>query len=310
MTMECENTIPSASAAFFESLQKRAKRERLPVSVSFEVTSQCNLRCRHCYLGPPEGNGRGELNTAEACTIVDKIAEAECLCLLITGGEPLLRPDFGEIHRHAKERGLAVRVFTNGTRVDDVVAQLFREYPPLEVEITLYGSTPEMYQAVTGSEGGYSRCLAGIRRLLKGGVRVKLKTVLMRQNQAGLPDMRALADRLGVPFRFGTVVFPTLGGDHGPLACRLSPEATVVAESHFPARPLAQQNDPIPPPLSAPERENLFSCGAGRTSFAVDATGTMTPCLLMRGVRYDLLHGTFEEGWRRMEAVCGVTGRC
>ena len=302
--MECEQESPSASAAFFESLMARAKEERLPISASFEVTSRCNLRCLHCYLGPPEGNSKTELNTAEACSIVDKIAEAGCLLLLFTGGEPLLRPDFEQVYRHAKERGLVVRVFTNGTRVEDDVVQLFREYPPLEVEITLYGSTPEMYQEVTGSANGYSRCLAGIHRLLKGGVRVKLKTVLMRPNHAGLPAMKALADRLGVPFRFDTVVFPMRDGDHGPLACRLSPEAAVVAETHFPTRPLAQQNAPVRPPLSPPEREKLFLCGAGRTSFAVDPTGTMTPCLLMRRIEYDLLHGTFVEGWRRMEAVC------
>jgi radical SAM protein with 4Fe4S-binding SPASM domain len=244
------------------------------------------------------------LNTAEACSIIDKIAEAGCLFLLITGGEPLLRPDFGHIYRQARECGLAVRVFTNGTRVKDDVVQLFREYPPLEVEITLYGSTPEMYQEVTGSENGYSQCLAGIHRLLNAGVRLKLKTVLMRQNQAGLPAMKALADRLGVPFRFDTVVVPTRDGDHGPLACRLPPEAAVVAETQFPTRTSAQSSDPIPQPLSPLARENLFLCGAARTSFAVDPSGKMTPCLLMRGIEYDLLHGTLEEGWRRMEAVC------
>lgn len=306
MTTESENTIPSGSAAFFESLMARAKRERLPIAASFEVTSRCNLRCRHCYLGTPEGNGKRELNTAEACSIVDKVVEAGCLILLITGGEPLLRPDFGDLYRHAKERGLAVRVFTNGTRVEEDVVRLFREYPPLEVEITLHGSTPEMYQEVTGSENGNSRCIEGIHRLLNGGVRVKLKTVLMRQNQAGLPAMKALADRLGVPFRFDTVVFPTLDADQGPLACRLSPAAAVVAETQFPTRTSVQPSDPIPQPLSPPEQEHLFLCGAGRTAFAVDPTGTMTPCLLMRGIEYDLLHGTFEEGWRRMEAVRGM----
>ena len=300
--MKGEHPILSGSTAFFEALMARAKQERFPVSASFEVTSRCNQRCLHCYLGASEGNGPKELDTAQACSIVDKIAQAGCLILLITGGEPMLRPDFGELYRHAKERGLAVRVFTNGTRVDDDVVQLFRNYPPLEVEITLYGSTPEMSQAVTGSDTGYARCQEGIQRLLDHGVRVKLKTVVLHQNHTGLPAMKAQAERLGVPFRFDPVIFPTLEGDQGPLACRLSPAAAVLAETESSTR--SSEPPRVPPPLAPDARENLFACGAGRTSFAVDSAGVMTPCLLMRGIKYDLVRGAFDEGWSQMEAVC------
>ncbi|MEI7731595.1 MAG: radical SAM protein [Verrucomicrobiota bacterium] len=304
--MECEHEIPAASAAFFESLKARAHKERLPLSASFEVTTRCNLRCCHCYLGDPEGAHQRELNLAEACAVVDKIAGAGCLFLLFTGGEPLLQPDFAKIYRHAKECGLAVRVFTNGTLVEAEMVQLFQAYPPLEVEISLYGATPEMYQQVTGSERNYARCLAGIQRLLDGGVRVKLKTVLMRQNHAGLADMKALADRLGVPFRFDTAIFPTRAGDQRPLDCRLSPAAAAAAENEFRARSASSPDAPRQPQIPSTDLRNLLVCGAGRTTFAVDSTGNMTPCLLMRGPKYDLLRGTFAEGWRQMEPVCQI----
>ena len=195
-----------------------------------------------------------------------------------------------------------MRVFTNGTLITDEIVELFRENPPFEVEITLYGSTPDMYRSVTGSERGYDQCLAGINRLLARGGRVKLKTVVMRHTRPGLAQMKAFAESLGVPFRFDTIVVPTLRGNRDPLVFRLPPDAAALAEHEFrntpPAAPRVAN-----PPLDA---EPLFDCGAARMSFMVDSVGHMRPCTLLQGRRYDLLNGTFAEGWSLMAPLCDI----
>jgi radical SAM protein with 4Fe4S-binding SPASM domain len=310
-TLPTKPPVLAASETFFKGLSARSREARLPLSATFEISPRCNLRCVHCYLGTATGghcsvgaqagaNGP-EMNTAEACSVLDKIAAAGCLSVLMTGGEVMLRRDFPQLYRHARKIGLAVRVFTNGTMITDHILELFRELPPLEVEISLYGSTPEMYQEVTGSERGFQRCREGITRLLAIGVRVKLKTVVMRQTRAGLAEMKAYAESLGVPFRFDTVVMPTLGGNRDPLAFRLSPAEAVAVEREFRPRPM------VPMPVattSPPGGDSLFACGAARMSFMVDGVGEMRPCMLLQGKRYDLLHGTFDEGWRVMEPLC------
>jgi MoaA/NifB/PqqE/SkfB family radical SAM enzyme len=157
-----------------------------------------------------------------------------------------------------------------------------------------------MYRAVTGSERAYHQCLDGINRLLANRVRVKLKTIVMRQTQPGLARMQALARRLDVPFRFTTVVVPTLGGNRNPLDFRLPPEAAAQAEDEFPTARAAAPRTSAPPPNA----DLLFNCGVARLSFMVDSLGRMRPCLLLQGRKYDLLRGTFADGWSRMEPLC------
>ena len=179
--------VQNATREWTEAFRARAARTRTPVSATLELTRRCNLRCVHCYLGDQAEQHRlkdRELAAAAMKAAVSEWAQAGCLYLTLTGGEPLLRPDFPEIYRHARERGLVVTVFTNGTLVTEEIAGLFREFPPRKVEISLYGATAATHDGVTGVPGSHARAWAGIRRLQGAGVRVALKTVLMKSNLA------------------------------------------------------------------------------------------------------------------------------
>jgi MoaA/NifB/PqqE/SkfB family radical SAM enzyme len=168
-----------------------------------EPTFRCNLRCVHCYVNKPAGSAEEkarELTTARLIQVIDEIADAGCLNLLLTGGEVLLRPDFEELYRHALRRGMLVTVYTNGTLVTDRIADLFDRHRPLLVEISLYGMTRATYERVTGVPGSFDRCLDGIRRLVERGVPLKLKTMALSWNAHEVADMQAFAAELGVGF--------------------------------------------------------------------------------------------------------------
>jgi MoaA/NifB/PqqE/SkfB family radical SAM enzyme len=105
--MECPHIPEISYSEFGERLNKQIVAERIPVSGSFELTFRCNLRCAHCYCNLPlndQDTIEKELATEEVFNILDQIAEAGCLWLLITGGEPLLRKDFLEIYTYAKKK--------------------------------------------------------------------------------------------------------------------------------------------------------------------------------------------------------------
>ena len=88
----------------------------------------------HCYVNEPVGDFAvrdRELPLARLKTLVDEMADAGCLTLLLTGGEVLVRPDFPELYLYAIRKGLLVTVFTNGTLVTERIADLFDEYRPL-----------------------------------------------------------------------------------------------------------------------------------------------------------------------------------
>ncbi|HEY7699459.1 MAG TPA: radical SAM protein, partial [Vicinamibacteria bacterium] len=93
---------------------------RVPLSGSLELDLRCNLRCLHCYR---DGEWpKGILDTDEVKSVLDQIAEAGTIWLLLTGGEIFLRPDIFEIYDHARKLGMLVTLFTNGTMITERIA--------------------------------------------------------------------------------------------------------------------------------------------------------------------------------------------
>ncbi len=296
------------SSVFLRHLAGVAAERRVPVSGTIELTERCNLRCVHCYLGSHRYPGRldqsedGEQNELQAerwFELLSEVAEAGCLFLLITGGEPLLRRDFARIYRHARELGMLVTVFTNATLVREEHCALFAELPPSLVEVSVYGATRATYEAVTAVPGSFEKCLAGVRRLLDSGVRVGLKTVVLTTNHHELDAMRGLADELGVPFRFDVIVSGCVDGDPSPLDLRLAPERAVAVELSDETR-LGQWGKHYDRLKGLPRPVGLYGCGAGVSTFYLGSRGSVFPCLMARSVSYDVRSGDFSSGWREV----------
>lgn len=280
-----------------ERLDRQAKDRPLPWFVTLELTERCNLRCVHCYVNRPAGDDevrRKEMALDRWQGILDQMAEAGTLWLLVTGGEPLLRPDFADFYLSAKRRGFHVMLFTNGTLLTPGLADLLAEYPPWQVEVTLYGATAETYERVTGVPGSYARCRQGIDLLLERELNLNLKTMAMTLNAHELDAMRRMADEWGTPFRWDPGVHSRLDGDRRPLACRLSPEEITVLEGKDPRR-MQRWEEVCGLPRLRPDGQRLFVCGAGTGTFHLDPYGGLYPCLTARWLRYDLLQGSVEK---------------
>jgi radical SAM protein with 4Fe4S-binding SPASM domain len=292
-----------------------AEARRIPLQGTIEPTFRCNLACVHCYVNEPAGAAEvraRELDTARLKTLIDEIAEAGCLSLLLTGGEVLLRRDFPEVYRHAITRGLRVTVFTNGTLVTEEIACLFDAHRPRAVEITLYGMTAETYERVTRVPGSFARCLEGIDRLLARGIRLKLKTMALAWNAHEIPAMREFARARGCEFQHDGILNPRVDcGANRTGELRLTPEQVVALDLDDPelAGRLKEACDEALGAAAAagaaatadtaalPADEPVYSCGAGRNTFTVDPYGALQLCQLSRRNGYDLRAGTFRAGW-------------
>jgi len=287
---------------WLHGFRTKVTRQRVPITGTLELTNRCNLRCVHCYLGPQEDHwskSEDEMSTAKVLSVIDEIVEAGCLYLLITGGDPFVRDDFAEIYRHARRSGLIVTVFCNGTLAKDGIVELFKEYPPSTVEITLYGATGETYEAVTGVRGSYSKCLRGVGRLVDAGIRVGLKTVLTTLNSHELEEMRGMAKELGVPFRLDGALFPHLSSrDKAPLGLRLPPEVVVRQELSDPEN-LQRWVEYVGKGFRQSASGSLYQCGAGVTGFNVDAYGHASPCLMVPHHRHSLAESSFSSLWSK-----------
>ena len=282
-----------------EAMLDRAVSQRIPLNGSIAMTHRCHLRCVHCYLGCerqalPAG---GELDTAFWCSVVDQVADAGCLEPPDhRAGSRCCAPTSPTSTARARQRGILVTVFTNGTLIDGRIARLFEELPPQLVEVTLYGASEETYERVTGVRGSYRRCLDGVDALLGRGVAVGLKSVIMKENQDEMSALRRMASERGV--RSGS----TPRSSRVATGTRARSTTGSRRRTRWPSRWRTRTSsdrtaDYFQRMQGLPPEEQLFSCLAGVTGFHVDPLGTLLPCLMVSTHGYDLRQGTFREGW-------------
>ncbi len=288
-------------------VHERFQGKRAPLEVSIEVTRRCPLECLHCYNNLPMSDHAAraqELSFEEHCHLLDELVDAGCLWLLYTGGEIFARKDFLEIYTEAKKRGFLITLFTNGTMINERIADYLAEYRPFAVEITLYGATCETYEALTQVPGSYDRCMRGIRLLLERNLLVKLKTVPTTINRHEVFEMKRLAEQgFGVEFKFDSLINPRIDCSQSPLAVRLSPEEAVELDFAEPKRKedyrrmveqdLSEQVELV----QGAEKAQKYSCGGGVHGCAIDPYGLMSICVISHQQGYNIRQGSFREGW-------------
>lgn len=289
--------VPEATPS--DNVIGKLVRSGIPVSGSIELTFGCNLKCVHCYAKSPAATRKstgGELTFAEISAIIDQLVDEGCLWLLLTGGEPLLRPDFLDIYVYAKRKGLLVTLFTNGTLLTPDIADCLKEYPPYAVDITLNGISRRTYEAISGVPGSFERCLRGIDLVLQRGIPLKLKTMVMTINKHEFEDIKCYAEDLGVEFRFDPIINATLDGSHKPCELRLTPSEVLDFDLADEKRSRGYREF-CRQYWGASKSGQLYDCGAGLNSFHIDPYGQMSICLVARWPTYDIRRGNFREGF-------------
>lgn len=292
-----------------------------PLEFALELTARCNNHCRHCYNDLPAGDQaarRAELTTPEVVALAGEAAAMGAVWCLLTGGEPLLRDDFEEVYLGLKRIGLLLSVFTNACLVTPAHVELFRRYPPRDVEVTVYGVTRETYERVTRRPGSWLAFSRGLDLLIEGGVPVRLKAMVLRSNVHELDAMsRFCRERTKDYYRFDPLLHLRCDGDETRnaeiRAERLSPEEVVAVERADTERFGSLQKGCRDGVLLLPERgeghadacDHLFQCGAGGGSFWIGYDGTFGLCSSLRrpGTTVNLRPGaartvSLRDAWR------------
>jgi radical SAM protein with 4Fe4S-binding SPASM domain len=271
-------------------ISERAEQTSAPLSALFELTGRCNLDCSHCYLDiahPPE-----ELTTAEACAIVDQLADAGTLFLTLSGGELFLRPDALEIGRHARARGMALRLFTNATRIDAKLAREIALLRPLGVEVSIYGSHAAVHDAVTQRRRTLRRTLRGLVHMKRAGVPFALKAPLLQPVAGEIDRLHDLAARLDVPIKFDPFIKPRNDGNAAPLPLRAADDALAAAFANPKADLLPTRE--LPGPLDGDE----IPCALARRTVKIDPKGDVFPCPSWPESIGNLRRARFVDLWR------------
>ena len=176
---------------------------RLPLKGNLDITYRCNNNCLHCWLRvPPTGpEKQKELSTDEIKIIIDEARQLGCKEWAISGGEPMLRPDFPEIFDYITRKSSSYSINTNGTLITPEIAELMKKKG--RKMIALYGATAEIHDHVTRNPGSFQAAMKGFELLQEAGAEFIVQIIPMKANYHQYKEMVKLAKSLSPHWRVG-----------------------------------------------------------------------------------------------------------
>ena len=278
---------------------------RIPLEGNLDLTYRCNNNCRHCWLriSPKAKERKSELSFEEIKRVVHEARKIGCQRWNLSGGEPMLRPDFAEIFDFATSKSVAYSLNTNGTLITREIAALLRRKGSKMV--ALYGATPEVHDYVTRHPGSFEATMQGFAYLKEAGAGITVQLIPMRANYHQFDAMVELAQCLSSHYRIG-VAWLYLSASGSPrrnaeiARQRLDPKDVIELDKPDLSYEewLSDQETTVCHKTSGDDR--LYAkCIANRRDFHVDPYGHMTFCSFIKDParRYDLRTGSFQEAW-------------
>ena len=252
--------------------------------------------------------------------------------MLLTGGEPLLWPDFWALYEYLSQKGFVISINTNGSLINEKVVEKFRLMPPFRVNITLYGASNATYERLCRVENGFQRVDQAIRMLKEAGISVKLNCSLTPYNVCDLENIVQYAEDKKLILETNSYMFPPLRKDRTSVGKndRFTPEEAAYWHIrryllqygkekyyhfldglvHGMAEPLGLDEscyDPV---------DGEVRCRAGSAAFWVTWDGYMLPCGMMPEPKVDMTRYDFEKAWKTLNLytkevrLSGVCTKC
>ena len=300
---------PSGEPLWSNFIHRKGAALGLPIAGNFELTSNCNFNCKMCYV---HSDAHKESMSAEEWIELGRAArDAGMVFLLLTGGEPFLRPDFKQIYSALIDMGLLISINTNASLIDDDTFEFLVKHPPLRMNISLYACNNEVYEELCGKPA-CDIVKNNIRRLHEAGISVKINASITPYNASEIEAIYAFGKEVGVHVQATTYMYPPVrinGCSYGSSPARF--DAEEAARRMLQCR--EQYLDPEQLKRSAaavmPDDDNCGSdvsegmrCRAGRTAFWVTWDGRMLPCGMFPHDGFKVREIGFSAAWEEVRA--------
>lgn len=306
-------------------LAKRARELRLPIGGTMELLPLCNMDCKMCYIRlsktQMEAQGR-MLSCDEWIRIAEEAKEAGVLFLLITGGEPLLYPEFERLYTTLASMGFVISINTNGTLINKKWADMFASHPCRIINITLYGTDDETYGRLCGNPKGFTQVMNAVKLLEERGIRFLFKCSLTPDNAKEIPLLHQIARDHHTEIKATSYMFPPVrkvGVNDGRFT-RLSAKDTAIAKmkctqelnpnsslKDIAIRFLTKKGKADQKKLAALEGPN---CNAGNCGFWINWKGEMHACGMMDEPKVSLCDHSFAASWSYITEESKKIKRC
>lgn len=290
-------------------IHAKGARLGLPIAGNFELTSRCNFRCRMCYIHDQQNT---DLAAEQWIQIGQEAVKQGMVFLLLTGGEPFLRPDFTEIYEALYQMGLMISINTNGSLITDELFDFLVKHPPTRMNISLYGCSDETYRNLCGIPA-YGQVKKNILRLKEAGLNIKLNASITPYNAEDIEGIYAFAEAHRMPVQATTYMYPPVrinGCQYGCAPARFTAEEAAgymlkCREQYMTPEQLRFSSsvsaDEDTDCAGAEEGEGM-RCRAGRTAFWVTWDGRMLPCGMFPDEGYRIADMGFGAAWEAVKA--------
>ena len=190
------------------------RKEAILRLVAWEITRNCNLNCVHCRATATNGPYENELDTTACLRLLDEIARTGQPIVILTGGEPLLRPDIFEIARYGTDQGLRMVMAPNGTLVTKENAAKMAAAGIQRISISIDGASAEFHDQFRGVNGAFAGAMQGIKNAMAAGIEFQINTTITRANLNQIAVIHQLAINLGAVAHHIFLLVPTGRGKY------------------------------------------------------------------------------------------------
>ena len=286
--------------------------------VAWETTAACNLECTYCRAAASQEPDPDELSSEEALSFLESIAPLKPM-LILSGGEPLLRPDIFILARKAASLGMRVSLASNGTLITPQVADEIILSGISRVSISLDAANPKEHDEMRG-QGSFERALQGIA-CLQGRIDFQINHTITGRRKSNIPAMFHLAEEMGArALHFFFLVATGRGREEEQLSGEEQEKILQEIDLARAASLLEVQVTCAPQyaRLSKPGKRRGGGCLAGRSFIFVSRKGDVYPCGYLPIKAGSIREKDFKEIWEsspellalRERALKGKCGRC
>lgn len=292
------------------------REQKKPLTAAFELTPLCNLNCKMCYVHISKeqmcscGNG---LSKEQWKQLVAEAKEMGIHCIRLTGGEALIHPDFYDIYKYIHEQGILVDVFTNGSLITEEHIGFFLDFPPRNIQVSLYGLSEIEYLQTCRVEGAFEKVAKAIDMLRRANLPFTIATTITNESSLDYLSIHQLANRLGVQHVVG-VFLQEAREDNGVDVSKLRLDSRSIYDVVNKLREVdgkapLEVCDEVEAPLSQDNPTKGFFCGGGNNTFHITWQGTMQTCPTFDVFRTYPLEVGLQEAWDKLtEMVSEVDG--
>lgn len=269
--------------------------------IFWELTARCNLKCQHCRAEAQEDFAEGELTTDEVLQVARDIRKASDPIVILTGGEPLVRPDFFEIAQECTSLFSRVALATNGTMIDDELAGRIVLAGIQRVSISLDGVEAGTHDKFRGLDGSFDDALRGFDALSRAGMSMQINVTVTQHNEDELDSLLEMALERGADAFHVFMLVPVGCGAEIADDTRLPPgrfeevlrwlfmkslelkdkmniKATCAPQYHRIMREVAKERGITLPTVAHGVNAVTRGCLAGSAVCFISRTGDVQPC--------------------------------